>query len=512
VKLTHRHLLNGAIALGLCLRLYFYAVRPPTLWQDEAYWAVKAIKTAAIDAQIRPIGFMVVTQFLLRVFGPAASVFRILPGLGSFVSMALSGYVATRLFKQAWGQLLSVGLLAVNPVVLEMALEFKHYGTEVGVYMGVLAALLFHLERGTWKSLALLLATAWVSFFFSITIIFFYPAMFCVVAWRAYRSRDFRRLIAIGATAFVCLGTISTVYVTTWRTIKTQKAEKKWGTWYDVFYLKNGLRTSHDSRLSWTTAKYFELASTPSVDRDLWKSERLSPERLGRLKLADVVLWSALHLLGLAWLVRQRRLEELALLWTPLLMVTAFNLAGRWPAGAFRTNTFYVPFAILISCFALEWLPSESSNRRLLAYVATGLLWLSTVVFRPNLDVKGLWTKPGAFTEALDALPLKPRKNARMLVMDFESCRPWDYYTVYDRPYAKRGPELRQAYNTKCLRTGDKLEREFKRLMGSQAQFTYLITDPRKFTFMEELAQKRCAKQTATYFHGRTHLLLTCRP
>jgi hypothetical protein len=147
-----------------------------------------------------------------------------------------------------------------------------------------------------------------------------------------------------------------------------------------------------------------------------------------------------------------------------------------------------------------------------LAYVATGLLWLSTVVFRPNLDVKGLWTKPGAFTEALDALPLKPRKNARMLVMDFESCRPWDYYTVYDRPYAKRGPELRQAYNTKCLRTGDKLEREFKRLMGSQAQFTYLITDPRKFTFMEELAQKRCAKQTATYFHGRTHLLLTCRP
>jgi hypothetical protein len=360
--------------------------------------------------------------------------------------------------------------------------------------------------------LALALGTAWVSFFVSITIIFIYPALFCVLAWRAYRSKNLRMLMVAGAMSVVCLGTITTIYFTTWRTIKAGKAEKKWGTWYDVFYLKNGLKTTHDSRFTWTTAKYFELASVPGIDRQLWRSERISETRLERLKLADLLLWSALHVVGLAFLIRRRRFEELALLWSPLLFVTIFNLAGRWPAGAFRTNTFFVPFAIFIASFALEWLPDDNVSRKRLAFALTATLWLSAVVFRPSLTAKGLWTKPGAITEALELLPLNPPKDSRTLVMDFETCRPWDYYTGVDVPFAARGSKLRKNYRKTCLRTGDRLKAEMARLERAHTRgITILMTDPRKFTFMEDLAKRYCQSSKATYVHDRTHLLITCQ-
>jgi len=184
----HRALLLAAVLVGLGLRVFNYAVRPPSLWQDEAYWAIKAIKTQAIDAQIRPLGFMLVTQLLLHTFKAAAWVYRILPFAGAMVSMLLAPYVALRLFRGAWTQLLSVTLLALSPVLLEMAVEFKHYGTEVGVYVGLLAALLYHREKRTLWSFCGLLGLAWFSFFFSITVIFFYPALFGVLLWDAWGS------------------------------------------------------------------------------------------------------------------------------------------------------------------------------------------------------------------------------------------------------------------------------------------------------------------------------------
>jgi len=317
-------------------------------------------------------------------------------------------------------------------------------------------------------------------------------------------------LASIAAVALVCLGTITTIYFTTWRTIKTGKAENKWGTWYDVFYVKNGLKTQYDSRLAWTTGKYFELAAVPGVGREVWAPASSATPKLKQLKQADWALWSVLHLAGLAFLLRKRRVFELVALWTPLLFVTGFNLAGRWPAGAFRTNTFYAPFAILVACFACEWVAALPFKLRYLTPAIVALLLLPTAYFRPALTEKGLWAKPGDFTTALRLLPLSPAKGQNTLLMDFASCRPWDYYTVHDVPIGELGGTLRSRYKERCLRQTRKLTAEMSRVATPERGFWMLMTDPRKYDALQEVARKYCEKVDVQFVRGTTHMVLHC--
>lgn len=505
-----RWLLLVCALIGLWLRVFNFAISPPSLWQDEAYWAVKALKTAAIDAQIRPLGFMLVTQLLLRTFEVASWVYRLLPFAGSLLSMGLAPYVALRLFKSGPVRCLAVLLLALSPVALEMAVEFKHYGVEVGVYVGVLSALFFYRDRPSWARLAALLGVAWFSFFFSLTVIFFYPALFGWLLWESFRAKQWRRLAAAAGVALLCLGTITTIYFTTWRTIKTEKAENKWGTFYDVFYKKNGPQNKYESRATWSTAKYFELAGSPGVGRVLWRTSHLSEPSLERLRNVDWAVWSALHLAGLAYLIQRRRYLELLALWTPLLLVTAFNFAGRWPAGAFRTNTFYVPFAIFLCGHALEWLAEAPLVLRRLTPAVALLLLLPTVCFRPGLTEKGLWAKPGKFPAALALLPTAPPAQERTLIMDYASCRPWDYYTVFDAPTGELGRLLRRKYKHVCQRQTRKLEAEMRRRATPKRGFWLLMTDQRKYDHLQGVARDICEKAEVQFVGGRTHMLVHC--
>jgi hypothetical protein len=507
---AQRWLLLVCALLGLGLRVFNFAISPPSLWQDEAYWAIKAVKTAAIDAQIRPLGFMLTTQLLLRTFEVAGWVYRLLPFTGSLLSMGLAPYVALRLFKSGWARGLAVLLLALSPVALEMAVEFKHYGVEVGVYVGVLAALFSYRERPSWARLAVLLGVAWASFFFSLTVIFFYPALFGWVLWVSFHHKQWRRLATAAAVAVLCLGTITTIYFTTWRTIKTEKAENKWGTFYDVFYKKNGPKNAYGSRATWSAAKYFELAGSPGVGRVLWETSRISESALERLRNVDWAVWSALHLAGLAYLIQRRRYLELLALWTPLLLVTAFNFAGRWPAGAFRTNTFYVPFAIFLCCHAIEWLADAPAAVRRAAPVAALLLLVPTLYFRPGLTEKGLWAKPGDFPAALALLPMAPPARERTLIMDYASCRPWDYYTVYDAPTGEVGRVLRRRYKKTCQRQTRNIEAEMRRKATPKRGFWMLMTDQRKFDYLQGLARDLCDKAEVQFVRGRTHMVVRC--
>jgi hypothetical protein len=188
-----------------------------------------------------------------------------------------------------------------------------------------------------------------------------------------------------------------------------------------------------------------------------------------------------------------------------------FNALGRWPAGAFRSNSFYIPLATLLAVAGLGWfVPSGVAWRRNIGLAFALLIALPVLYFRQGLLEKGLWTKPGTFTAALRQLPIREDGHKRTLLMDFESCRPWEYYATHDRPFRKTGKKLKAEYKSKCLRTAKTLSVELKRLAKQRDPFSLVITDPRKFDVLERAARTSCRKADVKYIDNRTHLVVNC--
>jgi 4-amino-4-deoxy-L-arabinose transferase-like glycosyltransferase len=495
----------SALALGLFLRVYLYAIHPSTLWEDEAYWAWKTLTLPVLNQTFRPPGFLLLTKGLVTWLGPSELTFRALPFLASLASLLAIPYVASQLFRSKLTRLVVVTIMATHPAALTMAVEFKQYGVEIGVLTVVLASYLRYRERPTKQSLGLLLGLAWAAFFFSIIIIFVYPALFAVLAWDAFKSKQLRVLALVAGAAVLCVATILTIYFTTWRHFNQDRAEKKWGTKYDVFYVPN----ADESRTAWTLKKYSEVAALPDFGRERWRSSKLSETTLVRLADADRFFWLGLHGLGVFWLIHQRRLRELAWLWSPLWMMTVFSLAGRWPAGAFRTNAGILPFTLFLAAFGLDAATAlRPQLARLLLPLGCVLALAPPLVMRPDWFRKGCFARAGQFDEVFETLLKSPAKPGRTVVlMENSSCRPWTYYTRYDSPAAKTtAPKIRARFTPKCA--GNTLP-SIAKLASAGSDFWIVLTDRRKDSSVDKATRRYCKKvarfDVAEGLHGLWH-------
>jgi hypothetical protein len=414
----------ATLTLGVFLRVYLYALHPSTMWEDEAYWAWKTLTLPVLTQPFRPPAFLLLTKGLITWLGPSDFTYRALPFVWSIAGLLVSPYVASQLYRSPLVRIAVVVVMATHPAALTLTVEFKHYGLEIGALTLVLASYLRYRERPSKASLAALLLLAWASFFFSILIMFCYPALFGVLAYDALKSKRIRALLLVGGAALLCVATILTIYFTTWRHFNQARAEKKWGNKYDVFYVAD----AEESRAAWTAKKYAAVAALPGYGRERWTAPALRESTLLRIIDVDRVFWLGLHGLGVYWLLRERRLRELVWLWSPLWIMTLFNLLGRWPAGAFRTNAGIMPFMLFLSGFGLE---AATALRPRFAQVALPLgcllVILPPLVFRPDWFQKGCFARAGRFDEVFDALAASPTKRRTTVLMDNSSCRPWKY-------------------------------------------------------------------------------------
>lgn len=505
----------GVVALGTWLRVRAHLVDPPTLWLDEAYWAVNTITRSALDAQIRPFGFMQVTKWLHAMFGATELVFRLLPLLGSLAALWAMPFVALRLFESRLIALLAVFLLAVNRLAIEMAVEFKHYGLEMGVMIVLLAVYLVHRKVQQRWSLGLMLALAWAAFPFSLAVIFFYPGLFALLAWEAFSLRKWYRLLAVAGTAIACIATILAVYLSTWKGISQPKAEKKWGTYYGVFYLEGHPKEKHGTRLEWSVEKYFDMTAFPNVDRERWHSDALSRRAISEIATVDYAFWCVMYIAGLYCLVVRKRYEHLILLWTPLLVLMLFNFIGRWPAGAFRTNGFYLPYALLMSVLGIDWVAAGARGWKLIWPSLAGVVAVvPSLLLRPHWEAKGFWAAPGAFREALEVLVAGAPKGegTRTILLDNNSCRPWSYYVEHDSKLPEQTRRALRKFRTVCARSEKSLTDHVRRLAASKrdARFSVILTKRTFFEPVETAARRHCPRLEASTIGERTHLVLRC--
>jgi hypothetical protein len=299
-----------------------------------------------------------------------------------------------------------------------------------------------------------------------------------------------------------------TIYFATWRKLDQDKAEAKWGDKYDVFYVPNEAQ----SRAAWTLDKYVDVAALPGIGRVRWETNKLSERALERLGNVDRAGWLALHVIGLLWLLRQKRFREVAWLWSPILVMLLFNVFGRWPAGAFRVNAGIVPFTLFLAGFGLDAATALKPPlaRPLLAFGA--LLTLGpALLMRPDWFQKGTFARPGRFGEVFEVLVASKPRSQRVVLMENGSCRPWTYYSGFDTGLdADMTARIRKRFRKNC--TGGALAKGIYALARQRADFWVLLTDRRKDTVADQATKKACEKVERTAVGGGLHVLWHCWP
>ncbi|MEM9695060.1 MAG: glycosyltransferase family 39 protein, partial [Myxococcota bacterium] len=371
------------VAVGIYIRLVGNAFDPVGLWGDEAVWAERLLTKPLSELSIRPIAFMWLVRSSIELFGLSEFTLRLVSTIGGIGTLLLAPYLSRRILRSSSCQLIFIAIIAFHPALVDLSKEFKPYAWEVFVHASVLGlALRYEQKRNPWLALALVVALP-LLFLSAYNITFAYPGIYLLFFGRAViqaRRRTPRARLAIATTvlsAVVALAAVGGLYKTSMKPATTKKTSSFWAKKYSSFYVEPSTRPKRSassasrSRVYFTAVKYFHTTAFPGKTRNPWNMRRpdveaslVSEPVIREMRGFDYVWWAALHLAGLIGFTRLRRWDRLLLLWLPLLVLAALGALGKWPPGAFRTNTFLILHVTLIGLWGLEYMTGHWPPRR----------------------------------------------------------------------------------------------------------------------------------------------------
>jgi hypothetical protein len=431
------------VVFGLGLRARGFLFEPIPFWNDEASWAMKTVTLPLGGHLIRPIGFMAVSKLAATLFGLTETALRLLPWCAGVFSTLALPWIARRLYGSLGAQLLFVAAIAFHPAAIDLSKEFKPYSVSLALHLVLLALALRYAESG--RRLVPLLATAVLGGLFAQDVVFAYPGLFLVVGIQAYRQRKHRELVAIVGSAALILAMLVAQYFLIWHRLSNSDSDY-WGEKYNVFHITD------DSYASWWFSRYSKMADIPGLRRDYWALDWLPKAARGPLYTADSLIWSLLHVAGLAIIALRRQWQHALLLVLPLATVTLFNVVGFWPLGAFRTNLFVIAYVVAIAGKALDTRPWRAS---VLAIVPTLLLVALPLVFfeRHWHADKRVFTYSTTFPQVLrELIALHDRigEKREPLLVDDGACKVWRYYVEYHPRVSKLRAKLARRFDAHC--------------------------------------------------------------
>ncbi len=131
------------ILLGAAARAALYA-RTRSLWVDEASLALNIVGRSFAElfkpldyAQGAPIGFLLLEKLSVTLFGNSEYALRLVPLIGSVLSLPLF-YAVARRFLSPSAMLAALALFALSPTLIYYASEVKQYSTDVTVTLLIL--------------------------------------------------------------------------------------------------------------------------------------------------------------------------------------------------------------------------------------------------------------------------------------------------------------------------------------------------------------------------------------
>ncbi len=503
-RAAYRITLVSLILIGVYFRSRRYWIDPLGLWVDEATWALRLFGRPLTQLEFRPIGYMALTKLIVTTYSDERTL-RLLSYVAGVASLLITADLAKYLFKSRLVRVLCVAVVAYNPLLVDMAREFKPYSVEFCVHLGLVWLFVRWRASGSKARLGALLACSVLAFPFAYNIVFLLPGLFWLLGYAFLRARAHRALFATVCAALAAVALMIAIYFSALRGTTQDRGgtEQFWGKKYDVFYLPTAQQQNQKTaRVSWLARKYCDLAAFPGSHGN--RPPTASPavvETTRRLARVGFYAWLVLHGFGIFALLAYRR-QWLLLLSGPLLVSMVFNTLSLWPFGAFRSNVFLLAYLFLIPMVGLDvLLVAHAAIARLAGALGSGLLLVTNLstAFEPHVRKHFFCTQTemtGLFARMASVRAQQPsrlRSHVTPVILDSYSCAPFIFEARYNDS-AKRG-------------VGSFLNDIDVRCMSSVSATTRLLHDFRNQPFFVVVSDQRMMAPYARMLRLRSKVI-----
>lgn len=416
----------AVVLLGTFLRVLGYFDSSLQLWFDEAIWARMLVDGTA--AWIRPAGYMKLTGIIISIAN-TEPMLRSLSLVAGVAMVALAAAVFRRMTTSAGAALFGVFLIAIHPAAVSMSKEFKPYAVEAMMHVALILLTVRWLADHRRRDLVGFVIVAAGAPLFAWSVVFAYPGLFLLIGFDALRSRRVGDLALAAAGGVVALGVLLGIFFL--RVANADAESDFWGQKYDVFYVGGNVVDG----VRWALSKTFDVAGFPG---------RLAtgmPEPLTSwLDDGLPIVAAIVTLAAAAVLIARRRFTALTIWVSPWVLTGAFNAAGKWPYGVFRTNLFLLVYATGIIVQGLDELAASrawsSSTRR---GASGAVVAFSALVFPWNLDhfrvkeERSMALNTSVRTAIEQIAREAPAEGPVDLILDGHACGIFRYYTRLHR-------------------------------------------------------------------------------
>jgi 4-amino-4-deoxy-L-arabinose transferase-like glycosyltransferase len=464
------------------------------LWLDEAQWALILAKTSWLAPSIRPLGFMGLSTLSVRVFGATEFALRILPCLAGVATSLVAVPLARELFRGRAAQLLFVASIALHPLAIDYAKEFKPYAFSLLLHLLCIFFALRYARGGKLGALLAACGVALIGPLFAQDLVFAFPGVFLVLGLSALRDGRRSHLVLTVLGGSLCIATLFALYWFSWRALEQggEQTSNFWGGKYDVFYL----RGNGTSRLGWVLEKCRDIAALPGSRRERFHAVGpLDESAAAALAKIDAWVWVLLQVLGLALLAYRGQRERLLLLALPLVVWFSFNQFGFWPFGAFRTNLFALAYVASIAAFALE-APTRAPERNWSVVAAGLLVFAPLLTFERDWHAHKAWPVVSSFGTLADTLfrlqGSDYAQNGDPLVLDAYSCSVWSYYLQLHPAYRLLASDVERRFRPRCARFGQSAAvLSMQRARRSHGRVWLVLMNPHDIQSAHELSEQQ---------------------
>jgi len=359
------------LAIGFFFRLDGYFFPSPSFTGDEAQiarylsWDDGWRKTIKQFGSSRPIGYLAISKFIVDTYNVEETL-RLTSLIPSLFTLVLVYLISRRLFKSGGAVITALLFFSFNPLLVSYAKEFKHYSLEIMIDAGLIYLFLMYLEKNDIRRFICLMIGAYLSIFFSTTVLFLFPGIFLYLIIIYLRDRNYKNIGIIILFTLLILSTILLFYVFLWAP-SINKFINAWELKYKGFNGENGF-----NYLAWAAIKFrdiiFYLFKYPSSN----------------LFVLKIIVFVFIILGIITAMVKFIDFSEQPfIIIFPLITVVVLNIFKIWPLGADRTNLPLLLYFVLL--FSMGFQQLEIYVKQLDVLKAAAILVITVFVFPPGL-------------------------------------------------------------------------------------------------------------------------------